>query len=231
MVIGVRGTRGLNTLVSLASGIAGAQDVRMDIAHNSTHVYLFGFAENLDVVERLYASLSTQMSSALTRYKREGSWKSDTMAVPGRYRWVDIRTGKACTRWDWHGEQEWVPTQEKPITWQRARLDFQQAFASRIAQRLYRAKSEAVAQAKVDEAEVAQSAPDSPGTELVLADKRKEVHDFHKQASQARGSYKGFRNIISETGGVSRAAGRHAADNVRLGGEREIGGARKGLAS
>lgn len=236
MVIGVAGTRGLSTLVRLASGIATAQDVQMDIAHNSTRVYFFGFGENIDVVERLYASLVVQMASALARHKKEGSWREDTMTVPGRYRWVDERTGKPCTRWDYYGTQEWVPTQTKPITWQRARLDFQEAFASRIGHRLYVAKAEAVAKAREDEEAAVAAEPEAPeqavvGTDLVLADKRKVVRDFYKEQSRARGFYKGYRNEISRTGGLSRAAGRKAADSARLGGERELPGARKGIAS
>ena len=49
--------RGLRTYVQLFVVIAAANDVRCDIASNSTFVYAYGFAEDIDATHALYASL------------------------------------------------------------------------------------------------------------------------------------------------------------------------------
>src|SRR6202035_2267056 len=46
--IGAAGTRGLRTYVQLFTLIARANDVRCDVAHNSTYVNAYGFAEDVD---------------------------------------------------------------------------------------------------------------------------------------------------------------------------------------
>lgn len=65
ITIGVRGTKGLNTLVQLIIGIARANDVILNVAHNSTAVFAYGFAEDIDITEALFASLSVQMAHAV----------------------------------------------------------------------------------------------------------------------------------------------------------------------
>ncbi|CFE81567.1 Protein of uncharacterised function (DUF2786) [Mycobacterium tuberculosis] len=46
ITIGAAGTRGLRTYVQLFVLIAAANDVRCDVASNSTFVYAYGFAED-----------------------------------------------------------------------------------------------------------------------------------------------------------------------------------------
>ena len=41
--------------------IASANDVKCDVASNSTFVYAYGFAEDIDASHALYASLVMQM--------------------------------------------------------------------------------------------------------------------------------------------------------------------------
>ena len=70
VTLGVRGTRGLNTLVALFSGIAPANDV----------------------AEALFASLSVQMAQAAETDRKDGSWKNETIYRPGHYQgwnWID----------------------------------------------------------------------------------------------------------------------------------------------
>lgn len=116
--IGERGSRGLRTLVDLYLGIAAANDVTCTIAHNATCVYAVGFKEDLDVSEALYASLVTQQAKSADEFKRGEDWKRETVYVRDRYG---------------YGEY-------KPQSWLTARLNFQDAYASRIRHRLWEAK-------------------------------------------------------------------------------------------
>lgn len=116
--IGERRTRGLRTLVDLWLGIAAANDITCTIAGNATRVYAVGFKEDLDIAEALYASLVTQQAKAADDFKRHGDWREETVFI--RDRW---------------GYGEW-----KPQSWLTARLNFQDAYASRIRHRLWEAK-------------------------------------------------------------------------------------------
>ncbi|NUS43033.1 MAG: DUF2786 domain-containing protein, partial [Mycobacteriaceae bacterium] len=59
--VGEHGKRGLRTYVQLFLAIAHANDVRCDVASNSTQVYAYGFDTDLDTCEALYGSLLVQM--------------------------------------------------------------------------------------------------------------------------------------------------------------------------
>ena len=115
ITLGVAGTRGLNTLVSLFGGIARANDITYNIAHNSTYVVAFGFSEDIEVAEALYASLVVQMATAAAQHRKTGDWKQEQV-------WSD-------RHWEY-----------RTPTWLSARLDFQQGYASRVGQRLAMAK-------------------------------------------------------------------------------------------
>jgi hypothetical protein len=116
--IGERATRGLRTLVDLFLGIASANDIQCTIAGNATRVYGVGFKEDLDVAEALFASLLTQQAKSADDFKRNGDWKREEIYVRDRYG---------------YGEY-------KPQSWLTARLNFQDAYASRIRTRLSDAK-------------------------------------------------------------------------------------------
>ena len=73
ITIGDPGKRGLRTYVQLFTVIAHANDVKCDIASNSTFVYAYGFAEDIDASHALYASLVTQMVKASEAYISSGS--------------------------------------------------------------------------------------------------------------------------------------------------------------
>ncbi len=73
ITIGDPGKRGLRTYVQLFTVIAHANDVKCDIASNSTFVYAYGFAEDIDASHALYASLITQMVKASEAYISSGS--------------------------------------------------------------------------------------------------------------------------------------------------------------
>jgi hypothetical protein len=72
ITIGTAGSKGLRTYVQLFVVIAAANDVRCDIASNSTFVYAYGFAEDIDTTHALYASLVVQMVRASDFYISSG---------------------------------------------------------------------------------------------------------------------------------------------------------------
>ncbi len=73
ITIGEAGTRGLRTYVQLFAAIAHANDVRCDVATNSSYLYAYGFAEDLDATHALYASLVVQMVRACDSYLATGA--------------------------------------------------------------------------------------------------------------------------------------------------------------
>jgi hypothetical protein len=73
VTIGTAGARGLRTYVQLFVVIASANDVRCDVASNSTFVYAYGFAEDIDASHALYASLVVQMVRASDSYITSGA--------------------------------------------------------------------------------------------------------------------------------------------------------------
>ncbi|WP_123028660.1 DUF2786 domain-containing protein [Mycolicibacterium stellerae] len=75
ITIGNAGARGLRTYVQLFVLIANANDVKCDIASNSTFVYAYGFAEDIDSSHALYASLVMQMVRASEAYIGSGKHK------------------------------------------------------------------------------------------------------------------------------------------------------------
>ena len=72
ITIGQPGARGLRTYVQLFAGIASANDVRCDVASNSTMVYAYGFPEDIDASHALYASLVVQMVRSCDAYLATG---------------------------------------------------------------------------------------------------------------------------------------------------------------
>jgi hypothetical protein len=72
ITIGNAGTKGLRTYVQLFAVIASANDVKVDVASNSTFVYAYGFPEDIDTSHALYASLVMQMVRASESYLASG---------------------------------------------------------------------------------------------------------------------------------------------------------------
>ena len=73
ITIGQPGARGLRTYVQLFVVIASANDVRCDVASNSTFVYAYGFTEDIDASHALYAGLVVQMVRASDAYIATGA--------------------------------------------------------------------------------------------------------------------------------------------------------------
>ncbi len=73
ITIGPAGTKGLRTYVQLFVMIAVANDVRCDVASNSTFLYAYGFPEDIDASHALYAGLVVQMVRASDAYLASGA--------------------------------------------------------------------------------------------------------------------------------------------------------------
>src|SRR3954465_13053036 len=157
ITIASAGTRGLRPYVQLFTAIAHANDVKCDIASNSTFVYAYGFAEDIDASHALYASLVTQMGKA-----------SEAYIAPGAHR----------------------PT--PPIT---ALINFQLAFGARIGKRLAEAREQALREAT-------RSKRRRPRTAIALRRNDLELKHFHRETSQARGTWR----ASSATAGYSSSA-------------------------
>ncbi len=65
--VGARGRRGNRHRVLLYSVVARSNDVLVNVAHDSTYVLGFGHRADLEVVERLWASLAVQMTVSAQR--------------------------------------------------------------------------------------------------------------------------------------------------------------------
>lgn len=215
--LGTSGTRSLKDYVSLFVAIAGSNDLKINIAHNSTYVILFGMPSDIEVAEVLYNSLVVQMVQAAQDYLASGEYKNEL---------VFVRKPIYDVGFDWTGRKVRYlvdyETVQKPVDGRVARRNFYEGFVSRIDKRLRKAASEALADALQIEATNDQT--DGPGTTLVLASKKEEVADFYKQKSTARGSYRG------RSGGAhsssSRSAGSAAGERARLSSQGALAGAR-----
>ena len=198
--IGEAGKRGLRTYVQLFLAVGRPNDLRFDIAHNSTYVIAYGFPADIDTCEALYASLVIQMVRASDAYLRSGAYREETVLVRVR------------------NERGRVVTQRRPVHGTTARVSFQTAFAARIAERLQWAREQATA--RVAEIEGA-AEPGSTTMALALTEKALEVTSAYQELSQARGTWGGY----TSTGRTSHAAlraGRRAADQARLGAQPEL---------
>jgi len=213
----------LKHFVSLFSAIAGPNDVRINIAHNSTYVIAFGLPSDIDMTEALYMSLVVQMSQASEAYIKSGEYKKEVVG-----RWVKVKTGEYYDyykgRYLNEYDEKWV---EKPVDGRVARSSFMQAFLGKVGSRLWEARAEAEKAAK--EQQAASLSPTVENREqeveqtyaLVLKTKAQERDAYYKKTSTARGSYKGYSASAGSSSAASNA-GRKAGENARLGGSRAI---------
>ncbi|MCW2497064.1 DUF2786 domain-containing protein [Jatrophihabitans sp.] len=199
--IGEAGKRGLRTYVQLFLAVGLTNDLKCDIARNSTYVIAYGFPSDIDVSEALYASLVIQMVRASDLYLRSGAYRDETVLVRER------------------NERGRLVTVRKAVHGTTARVSFQLAFAARIGERLQQARA-----AEVREITARDSA--STGTALALTEKALEVTEAYQQLSTARGSWSGY-SSSGRTSQSAARAGRRAADSARLGGAPELPAGRR----
>ncbi|RZU36001.1 uncharacterized protein DUF2786 [Streptomyces sp. BK022] len=208
-------------LVNLFIAIADQNDVKVNIAMNSTFVIAFGMPSDIEVVEALYASLLYQMTEAANAWLKLGEYKKETVL-------------RRVTKRDaWGPYKDLV---ERPMDGRTARANFYEAFTNRISSRLWEARQEALEKVKKNvytlpttgengvEYEVEVSAA------LVLKEKSDEVKDYYEKASTAKGSWKGA-GSTAHTSTTARRAGDEAGQSARLGSAKAIGGQRTSIAA
>ncbi len=88
--VGGRGKRGNRHRVLLYVAVARANDVLVNVASDSTYVLGFGHRTDLEVVERLWASLAVQMTAGASRRLARGEHRdSGVPAVSWRLSFYD----------------------------------------------------------------------------------------------------------------------------------------------
>lgn len=213
VTIGEKGKRANTHLISLFVVVAHANSAHVDVASNSTFVISYGMPSDLDVVETMYASLAVQMTASSQRYVTAGEWRGETF------------TARVRTAYGWGRAT-------KEFTAQTARASFYRAYISRIDERLTAAREEGIRESDARLAqEVAEENTSGARAEgsgaLVLARKDKAVKAFHRQESQARGSWGGYSGAAARASGTAAAEGRRAASSARLGASPELPGPRR----
>ena len=204
--IGESRKRGLRTYVQLFVAISLANDVRCDVTRDSSRVFAYGFDTDIEMVQALYASLVVQMVRSCDAYLKSPEF-ADDVEVRAVRREVRGRTYRAY--------------EQRPVHPTTARINFQQAFAGRIGERLTAAKRRA-------QQEVIEQ-PEQAGVEIVLRHKELELTDFYSANSTARGHWDGYRaTSYSER---SQRAGDRAGRDARLGRTTAIGGAPAGIST
>lgn len=246
IVVGAAGKRGLRTYVHLFLAIGRANNLTCDIARDSTQVFAYGFDTDIDTVEAMYASLVVQMVRASDVYIKSGAYAGEL--VPKRVR---VEGSARWNRWlqGYEYDHEWVAG---PVHATTARINFQQAFAARIGERLQAIKREAEQHA-VQESSAGRGSgvpgagmgsatgggvhdgrdaggQAAPSVAVVLRAREVELAEHYRAHSRARGSWSGNRASAGYSE-QSRRAGDRAGRQARLGGERAIGGARPGIAA
>jgi hypothetical protein len=131
--VGARGKRGNRHRVLLYSVVARVNDVLVNVAHDSTYVLGFGHRADLDVVERLWASLAVQMTAAAQRRLDAGEHRS---------------AGVAAQTWRLSFYDGWVEAVDGRLTAARqravAQVDTEQPVAGTSTALVLRAKAERV---------------------------------------------------------------------------------------
>jgi len=199
VTIGEKGRRANTHLVSLFVVVAHNNFAMVDVASDSTYVVAYGMEQDLDAVHTLFASLSVQMASAAQTYLESDVWRSESYRVRSR------GTGVLVT---------------KRFTKQTARAAFCRAFVARIDERLQEARLEAVAQHD-------RAGTGKESAAIVLRESETAVRSFHRQTSDARGRWGGYRGAASGRSGSAAGAGRHAASHARLSSSEELPGGRR----
>lgn len=203
VTIGEKGKRANTHLISLFVVVAHANSAHVDVASNSTFVISYGMPSDLDVVETMYASLAVQMTASSQVYVTAGSWRGETYTAR-------VRTARGWGR------------ATKEFTSQTARASFYRAYIARIEERLTAARDEGI-----KESDAREPVASSGGGALVLARKESSVKAFHRQASQARGSWGGYSGAAARASGTAAAEGRRAASSARLGESAALPGPRR----
>ena len=200
ITIGQPRQAGNRHFVRLFLSIAHVNDVKANIATNSTSVYPYGFPSDLDVVEALYSNLATHMAESASRYLATGAVRASMVGSSSK-------------------------AQHVRATAREARLSFYDSYVEAISRRLVVAQ-EAAERHAIRDLDAGGGAAAS--TSLVLADKRAEVDDYYASNSDARGSWSGWKGRTHSVPSAA-AAGSHAGQRARLTSGRALPGGAKAL--
>lgn len=199
LTIGEPRKRANKHLVDLFIGIAHANDVKIDVAHNSTYVIVYGMPSDIEVSEVLFNSLATQMFTSASDWLRSEQWKDDTYDV------IEV---------DFRGKRRRV---QKAHTAKTAKSAFYVAFTKRISERVSEVREEVIQVRSANESKTA-----LVSTALVLRDKARDVNDFYKKQSAASGRWRGYSGVSASPRSASAQAGTHAANTAQIGKPRSL---------
>lgn len=194
LTIGEPRKRANKHLVDLFIAIAHANDLKIDVAHNSTYVIVYGMPSDIEVSEVLFNSLATQMFSTATDWIRSNGWRDDSYEV------IEV---------DFNGKRRRV---QKQHTGKTAKSAFYVAFTKRISERVSEVREEVIQERIRSESKSA-----IVSTALVLRDKSREVNDFYTKQSTASGRWQGYSGVSASPRSASAQAGTKAANKAHLG--------------
>ena len=201
ITIGEPRKRANKHLVNLMAAIAGVNDVKINIAHNSTYVIVFGFPSDINICEELWTRISHQMVLFAERYLAEDAWRGDS----------------ASGSWNpWTGAP-------KPVAKQTARSSYYSGFIASLSRRLTAARETELANAERrhenlhdadPSADVAATAA-ATTTALAIKAKSQEVDAYYQSESQARGTWRGNQRGTLHSAPATEA-GRRDGHRVRI---------------
>lgn len=194
LTIGEPRKRANKHLVDLFIGIAHANDLKIDVAHNSTYVIVYGMISDIEVSEVLFNSLATQMFALANEWIRSNNWRDDSYDV------IEV---------DFRGKRRRV---QKQHTAKTAKSAFYVAFTKRISERVREVRDQVLKERSETESKSALIS-----TSLVLRDKAREVNDFYKKHSAASGRWQGYLGVSASPRSASSQAGNRAANQANLG--------------
>jgi hypothetical protein len=196
-------------LINLMSAIAGVNDLKMDIAHNSTYVLLYGFPGDIAAAEMLWSHISTQMVRYGEAFLATDVWRGDERLVQDGYLMY-----------------------KAPMTKQTARAQYYESFIGTVARRLRQARQREVAQQERRDARAAAAQPGTPitatSTDIALRAKAVAVRDYYQQTSKARGSWRS-ESKVTGLSQATRDAGVRDGRRVSLNGQQAVGRGRRSL--
>jgi hypothetical protein len=205
--------------VDLFLAIARNNDVRCTIAHDRATVYAYGFPSDIDMCERLFASLNVQMVGQCNTALRDGVHKAQGVHGatfrPNFY----VGFGNEISRRLHEARKNEL---ERRAQEEKAE---QERFAEMIAAA---APSTGFVEDAGTQAELDSPQEESLSTELVLKAKVEQVDEFYRsKTGHLRGGYGGYSPNRSSYS--AQGVGREAARKVSIGGAGSLPGARKAI--
>lgn len=231
-----RGSRASNSakwLCELLTRIATPNDVKCLISKDSVYVWLNGFPSDLDVVERLYASLAVQMVSEADALIKKGAHKTPQEVrrtkridnpdyIPEEERWGYERTDPQYTRKTIEvpdDDENGNPVYVKKLVGTDGRVwraNFYDGFISRVVSRMWEERRQARKAAGVTDIN-----DESNSTAVALRDKEAELNKHWEEKTKfVRGTHKGAEVTRYDDDGRER--GQQAGARASLGREARV---------